>query len=693
MDVIQRPPQDSSPHGPPDLRRAPIACRRCRRLRVKCRHKEAQPPCESCSRTGHVCVFPRRGEPDFDRAYRHERSQKKGDSVRQSPEITERLDYQRNIDMHDPFFTAIEPRVEETTSPQGPQTHDPSSNASSFTERWNLLPPFEEVVEGCEVFITSYFQLGFLPKTRFFERLRKKKEDVSVFLLLSILSISARFTPSLIRRYGNGQDATNAFLESAAGMVLDYMYQPSLETIQAFFLMSLAEWGKGDKDRSSTHMGIAVRMAGTLRLHREETYYLPENATADNVVDAEVARRTFWMLENHDNLHSGFNSPVYFSLGDITTLLPCEEREFAFGLAPRERAALMGTSPAVKDSQLTKSSSRSLFATLIQSHNLWGQIARRVAKNEINQSQISNPIVDTTLSEDGYAHLTMLLKDFEDYLPDQHRWSTWNLRGYKAEGLELAYLSVVMMIRLSNIILRRSYVQGPRGVEIPRASQTANETFEATMSDRDATIERELFDNLVVLHSQIQAYFALRSPNQGFPAFVVFCIYICGSLANYLCRSTTLPGNVRDAVSRSLVILETSTKMLSDLQDAWPMAKRWCDALVKAYQNHAAAAKEADRPLQPQIIQADTDHLEASRRSTSHHGGTPPVISPLAREFGLDNTGVFGCSDAGMNDFMLADMPQLQDPWTHGFPDVSLTDDLDSELALYLWPGGDLSST
>lgn len=41
-----------------------------------------------------------------------------------------------------------------------------------------------------------------------------------------------------------------------------------------------------------------MEVAGILRLHREETYNLPPDATTDEIVDSETARRTFWVLES-----------------------------------------------------------------------------------------------------------------------------------------------------------------------------------------------------------------------------------------------------------------------------------------------------------------------------------------------------------------------------------------------------------
>lgn len=101
----------------------------------------------------------------------------------------------------------------------------------------------------------------------FLERLATDRASVSVFLLLAILSLSARFTPCLATRYGDPVRATEHFMRQAASLVPDEMYKPSLERTQGFvrapcpavhgppsdrpqFLLSITEWGHGDRDRS-----------------------------------------------------------------------------------------------------------------------------------------------------------------------------------------------------------------------------------------------------------------------------------------------------------------------------------------------------------------------------------------------------------------------------------------------------------
>jgi hypothetical protein len=115
-----------------------------------------------------------------------------------------------------------------------------------------------------------------------------------------MLSISARFTPTLCKRFGHGKNASEFFMEIAQVMVADEMWETSLENTQAFFLLGLGDWGRGLRNRSAICMGIAVRMAGVLRLHREETFRLPPSASPDEVVKAESGRRTFWVIQNHE---------------------------------------------------------------------------------------------------------------------------------------------------------------------------------------------------------------------------------------------------------------------------------------------------------------------------------------------------------------------------------------------------------
>lgn len=303
-------------------------------------------------------------------------------------------------------------------------------------DQWDYLPPLPDIIEAVNQFTRNYFQLGFIPKQAFAERLRTDHRSISVFLLLGILSISARFTPTLVERYGDGMKAAETFMDRASAVALSELYQtPSLERCQAFYLLSIAQQGNGYKNKSYINMGIAMRMAALMRLHREETYAL-QSPSKEMIIASESARRTLWMLHSQDNLHSGPESPVSLSADDITALLPCSEEEFAKGQEPASRAALEDTPPALEDPQLISDPRRSLFATLIQTHYFWGRVSRRAVKYD----RSSRPWEDTS----EYHQLVKKLHDWEHNLPVEHRWSPVLLKGYKAGGQDLVCRTVHM---------------------------------------------------------------------------------------------------------------------------------------------------------------------------------------------------------------------------------------------------------
>lgn len=476
------------------------------------------------------------------------------------------------------------------------------------------FPAHEEIVAGCRVFVSSYFQLGFLPKAIFIQAITRSLNSVSPFLLSSILSISARFTPSLVRRYGGSERATENFLQIARAMAPAEMYRPSLERTQGFFLLAISEWGNGDKERSSMDMGVAVRMASILKLHREETYCLPPGAPPEQVIRTESARRTFWLIHSQENLQAGYCSPAPFPSEDITARLPCDEHDFAFGVDPTPRSVLSGTAPAQSQPGAARSPHRCLFATLIQSHHLWGQVARRACRSDLKSSG-SQPW--EAASE--YQLLTRELRKFEDEMPERHRWSFWNLHGWRDEHMHIAYLAIVMVLRVSNIVERRIYldeillsVNNPRDSVSPR-TKGAPEGFWTTMAS-------ELFFNVSDLAEQIDAFSAMRSHDEGFPAILVFCVYICGSLASYLRRYPQLCPRV---AGRAEEISSRCVQVLGDLHKAWPTSRRWNEGLqqiASPFSRTYSGSSSGESPptsCNTSVGSAHSDAMGGKRRKTT----------------------------------------------------------------------------
>jgi hypothetical protein len=337
------------------------------------------------------------------------------------------------------------------------------------SDDWDLLPPLPEIIEAVNKFTGNYFQLGFIPKLLFPERLRTQHRSVSVFFLLGVLSISARLTPALVERYGSAVRASETFMERASALAQNELYKdPSLERCQAFYLLSIAQQGSGMKHKSSVSYPApftaryprfpnrksdqhgdcnadgdpdAVTQGRNLFVAESHkgTYY-PGGICAENLgtfgLETELGARCReadgtpqWMLHSQDNLHSGPRSPVLLSASDITALLPSNEKDFANARQPKSRAALEDTPPALESPALVADEGRSLFAVLIQSHYYWGAICRRAINN--------NKSLHPWDPAGEYAQMERRLAEWERGLPNDYRWSSLLLKGYKQEGQDL----------------------------------------------------------------------------------------------------------------------------------------------------------------------------------------------------------------------------------------------------------------
>jgi hypothetical protein len=200
---------------------------------------------------------------------------------------------------------------------------------------------------------------------------------------------------------------------------------------------------------------------------------------------------------------------------------------------------------------------------LIRTHNLWGSVTRRACRNGAG---LAEPELEPWKADSEYARLTLSLWQWSQELPKRHTWFVWNLRGYKAEGLNLAYISSVMSLQLSNIVVRRVHLEE---ILASLLSESAQTKFWEDMS-------YELFSNVFILYEQIDAFFSHRSSKEGFPAMIVFCVYIAGSLSTYLWKYPQLCPKLAE---KTEAILNRCLDILETLQHAWPTAQRWAQSL------------------------------------------------------------------------------------------------------------------
>ncbi|KAL7421103.1 hypothetical protein Q5752_003987 [Cryptotrichosporon argae] len=582
----------------PTKRRASKACSRCRRYRTKCLSRPGEAgiaPCLACLGQGMagLCTFLPRGQSHLDRSHRRRTAaasaaprssfplgvdpwrpsmRDAGPALPHTAALahaseTARLD---RIDYSDPAIVSPIISISPAASSASPRhlaavTASPDFAAPPSSTH---LPPPAEVVAAIRNYVSSYFQLGFLHKALFVERYLQRPASVSPFLIVAICSIAAPFTPPLVERYGGKKRATDAFLGMANEMVGIEMLRPSLERAQAFLLIGVAEWGQGNGPKAWMLIGTAVRMAGFLGLHRETTYQLPPDPTPEEIIESEVARRTFWAIICHENLLSGQSRPATVNLAEIDVLLPCEESDFNFGVEPQRRSSLAGTL-ARQEPMLGVETPKSLFATLVEVKILWGLTARHACRGSSRGDQ--------PWSASSQALLTAL-QDFEQRLPIKHRFSLNNLRGMTVEGLDLAFLSIALIVRLSHIVIRRVYLSSMAAAV--DADVAADSGAAATGMDETKRFWRQMavdmVENSAMLLDHCETVFRMRSPKLGFPPIQVFGVFMCGNVFSYLWKWPELcPARAATAAPHFYRCVE----ILAELSDSWPLAAHWHAAL------------------------------------------------------------------------------------------------------------------
>ena len=257
-------------------------------------------------------------------------------------------------------------------------------------------------------------------------------------------------------------------------------------------------------------------------------------------------------------------------------------------------------------------------------------------------------------------------------------------------NLQQAYLAIVMVIRLSNIVIRRNYLE-----DIMSAKSSHSNDLVAPPSFWDR-MSIDLFTNVLELHDQVDAFFSLRSSDEGFPAMILFCVYTCGSLAYYLAN---WPGLCPSLAMRGPAILDRSMEVLKGLSGAWPLAMRWQQALTRVVQRPAApdlGNLHAQGPPSEQYADLPSDH-EAQTQPAVQQPPLKPRPSSSANLDLLVNVAVHNDQN-GQAPKVMPPTPQ------HGFlnvnynipqqymsPSAFAADDFETELNAFL-QGGEVAA-
>ncbi|KAI8685177.1 Zn(2)-C6 fungal-type domain-containing protein [Fusarium keratoplasticum] len=313
--------------------RTTIACERCRRSKVKCRH-DGQPPCAGCAKSGHVrtCAL-------------------SGPILGQKPSSDSRP------------RSAKRRRL----SPGSPAEESSRDIGHVFSH-----VPRDRLIKAITIFRAQFPEFGFIHPGD----LEYHEGELGVLQklrLLAILVVSHRYMDDDPIDEPNVSYITN---EAQKRMTNG----PSLALIQTFLILSLCNWGDGDGFNAWMHSGIATRMAqgllstGFAGCSKGETL-------------SEIEKRTLWTCFKMDKLLScGKRRQAMFPDQDLHFSLPINDAQFLFGAQATPAPTL---SPGQTDSRIYGPDD--YLVLLIQGLRIWSRVHTWIAEGGRRQPGMTEP--------------------------------------------------------------------------------------------------------------------------------------------------------------------------------------------------------------------------------------------------------------------------------------------------------------
>ncbi len=190
------------------------------------------------------------------------------------------------------------------------------------------------------------------------------------------------------------------------------------------------------------HIGLAIRMAQTLRMRREYNRRLVPR-------QREVRRRTFWACVILDCLVAYCTHRTQtIDLSLVQLHLPCSEVAFAFGHeTPGPTVSELG------GGTLDMAPEKMSLAYFVKTFLLWSPVARLYVDGGRGgiQSGRPQPAIDSREYE-------ATVSAWRDSLPDEMQWSERNLRAHQSLGQISHFVSMHLLIQHANFLSHHEHL-------------------------------------------------------------------------------------------------------------------------------------------------------------------------------------------------------------------------------------------
>ncbi|EXA44176.1 hypothetical protein FOVG_05676 [Fusarium oxysporum f. sp. pisi HDV247] len=502
--------------------RTTIACERCRRSKVKCRHN-GQPPCAGCIKSGctETCVL---SGPVLGQSLGSKRPAKR-----------QRLSVdQSQTDIFGDVWQDINQAFEQTSRAQ--------------------------VISAINLFRAQFPEFGFLHP----DDLEYCEDELSIvqkLRLLVIVAVSHRYADSYTA------DINNKNILFIANEVQKKLTSgPSLALVQTFLILSLCNWGDGDGFNAWMHCGIATRMAqgllstGFASCGKRETL-------------SELEKRTLWTCFKMDRLLScGKRRQAMFPDGDMHFSLPVNDTQFLFGQSPQ-------TAPV--DDSLRSYGPDDHLVLLIQGLRIWSRVHTWIAEGGRRQPGMTEPEQCPFNETSDWSKMRQALikwRESQDALM-KYPATKVSVHAQRGQAERFGYINLVYYVSL--LFLCREFIPfspvdevKPRGpIEPPLLKARGPDSFWL----------QNVFD-LYDAASQISSLLSdlehvgcpLRTPFSGLCAFSSTLWSIYGAAFPNFMGFT--PSQTSDADAQA----ERTMAVLVRIGKVWRLAEEWIDVLNTA---------------------------------------------------------------------------------------------------------------
>ncbi|KAF9258267.1 hypothetical protein L218DRAFT_934964 [Marasmius fiardii PR-910] len=357
------------------------------------------------------------------------------------------------------------------SSPKSPIDSSPRSLSSghgtppSLEEDISMNPsPLDDIM------LTTFFtyfgeHCPFLRRTKVEERIRAG--TMSAFLGFSMCAIAVRYIP-------NAKTKPSQFIDAAWKLMLPLLRLPSADVVAGLLMLSWAEFGENSESGLWNFLGLAIRMAQDLGLHKCDD---PDVIPIDDVCNGRVL---FWSLFISDRI-------LAFGTGRPVTI-PSESIE----ISPLNEIDLAGVASPPSNLNPGSPELPSPYIYVVKLFDLAGHIA-----NCMNRSTSPMKI---SVGTDCLQSLHDQFLSFIDELPECLAWSVDNFRAQAAWNRGASFLFLHLWANAILALIHRPDLgrqEGPSDTGFENSTTTSSPGIKRS-TDLSLVLSRQIVDCMII---------------------------------------------------------------------------------------------------------------------------------------------------------------------------------------------------